>query len=179
MKLTKLGVLSLIIIIGMNACATTENTSVESISETSSIFPAWYEPVETVHDSLNYVAFATAIAADSVKAIDRAEIQARIHLEKKIAQLTEEIRIDLEASGSTSVSNTDFIIILRTAHFGVEAAAMPLQAISKKTEGYYRGFSSVQISKSDIKSVLEKGFTGHPRYWGEYSSSSMFLSYFE
>lgn len=178
MKLFKLGVLSIVILLGMNACATTENTSVESVKESSSIFPTWYQPVESSSDSLGYMGFATAIAADSIKAIERAEIQARIHLEKKIAQLTEEIRTDLEDSGSTNVANADFIIILRTAHSQVQKTAKSAQSMSKKTDGYYRGFSSVGISKNEIRTVLEQGFTGHPRYWGEFSSSPTFSKYF-
>ncbi|GAB5409210.1 MAG: hypothetical protein BalsKO_15750 [Balneolaceae bacterium] len=178
MKLFKLGVLSIVTIAGLNGCATSENVVTDSVQETVSIFPTWYQMVESTNDSLSYTGFATAIAADSIKAIERAETQARIHLEKKIAQLTEEIRIDLKESGSTNADNTDFIIILRTAHYGVEAAANPLQAVSKKTDGFYRGFSSVRIAKEEIRSVLEKGFTGHPRYWEEFSSSNLFSKYF-
>lgn len=178
MKLFKFGALSIIILIVINACSTSENALSEVVPETSSVFPTWYQPAEVVSDSLSYTGFATAIAADSLKAIERADKQARIYLERKIAQLTEDIRTDMKKSGSVNVDNTDFIIILRTAHFGVEEAANSVQSLSRKTEGYYRGFSSVSISRKEINSVLEKGFTGHPRYWGEFSSSPSFSMYF-
>jgi len=178
MKLFKPLVFSILAIWGASACAPSENLVAENDSGSSSLFPTWYQNVEFTSDSLDYTGFATAIASDSIKAIERADKQARIHLEKRIAQLTEEIRTDLLESGSSDVDNADFIIILRTAHSNIEEAASTSQMISRKTDGYYRGFSSVSITKSEIKTVLENGFTGHPRYWGEFSSSPSFSTYF-
>tara|TARA_R110000868_G_scaffold37111_6_gene131451 strand:- start:36505 stop:37035 length:531 start_codon:yes stop_codon:yes gene_type:complete len=176
MKLLKVWVLSLTVVIGLNACSTTENTVTEI--EPISIFPSWYKNVEFTSDSLGYSGYATAIAVDSTKAIQRAVAQARIHLEKKIAQLTEEIRLEFKESGSNDAENADFIIILRTAHAGVVENAKVSETISSKLDGYYRGFASVEISKSEVRSTLEKGFTGHPRYWGGFSESPMFATYF-
>ena len=178
MKLFKLLVFSIIAIWGATACAPSENLTSNNETGTSSLFPTWYQNVEFTSDSLDYTGFATAIASDSIKAIERADKQARIHLEKRIAQLTEEIRTDLLDSGSSDVDNADFIVILRTAHSNIEKAASTSQMISSKTDGYYRGFSSVTITRNEIKLVLETGFNGHPRYWGEFSSSPSFSKFF-
>ncbi len=178
MKLFKPLVLSILAIWGASACAPSENLASNDELGSSSIFPTWYLNVEFTSDSVEYKGFATAIASDSIKAIERADKQARIHLEKRIAQLTEEIRTDLLDSGSRDVENADFIIILRAAHYNIEEAASTSQMSSRKIDGYFRGFSSVSITKSEIKSVLENGFTGHPRYWGEFSSSPSFSKYF-
>lgn len=179
MKLFKFGALSVIIITAIGACASSSG-SVESsgTTATDSTFPSWYQSSEFGIDSLSYSGFGTAIAADSSIAIQRAEKQARLNLEKNIALLTEEIRTDMVKAGSTDAGNADFIIILRTAHAALEEAAFLNQSTARATEGYYRGFSSVEITRSQIREVLEKGFTGHPRYWGGYSSSPGFAEHF-
>lgn len=177
MKLFYFGALSVLVIAMLGACAASDSTVSES-SSVESIFPTWYAANGFSSDSLSYSGFATAIAADSAIALERAEKQARINLEKNIALLTEEIRTDLVKSGSSNADNTDFIIILRTAHSGVEAAATLDQSIARNTVGYYRGFASVEITRAQIRNVLENGFTGHPRYWGEYSSAQGFTVHF-
>ncbi|MFV1884654.1 MAG: hypothetical protein ACMZ7B_09215 [Balneola sp.] len=177
MKLFNFGALSVLIITMLGACAAS-GPAVSDSSSVESIFPSWYAMNGFSSDSVSYLGFATAIAADSTVAVERAEKQARINLEKNIALLTEEIRTDLVKSGSNNADNTDFIIILRTAHSGVEAAASSNQTIVRNTEGYYRGFASVEITRAELRNVLEKGFTGHPRYWGEFSSAQGFAVHF-
>ncbi len=178
MKLFKFGALSVIIITLTGACASTGSVDSTSAPEANSVFPSWYMASEFSTDSLTYSGFGTAIAADSLIATQRAEKQARLNLEKNIALLTEEIRTDMVKSGSTDAGNADFIIILRTAHAALEEAASLNQSIARATEGYYRGFASVEMTRSQIREVLEEGFTGHPRYWGGYSSSPGFAEHF-
>lgn len=177
MKLFNFGVLSVLVIVMLGACATSGSAGSDSVSE-GSVYPSWFITSEFSSDSLSYSGFATAIAADSLIAIQRAEKQARVNLEKNIALLTEEIRTDLVESGSTNVDNTDFIIILRTAHAGVEGAASLDQSVAKTTDSYFRGFASVAISRARIRQVLEQGFSGHPRYWGEFSSAPGYALHF-
>ncbi len=179
MKFLNFGVLSLFVIVTFAACASSGSVGTDSSPSTNSIFPVWYQSTGVSSDSTSYSGYATAIAADSLVAIDRAQKQARVNLEKSIAQITEEIRSDLADAGSTNVRNTDFIIILRTAHAQVESAAKLKESISRSTDGYYRGFASVEISRPELREVLEKGFAGHPRYWGEFSSSDGFSNAFE
>jgi hypothetical protein len=142
------------------------------------MFPDWYNTTEFSSDSSAYYGFGTAVASDSAFAIHRAEIQARINLESKIAELTEEVRIDLVSSGSISAGNTDFIIILRTAHAGVEHAAQAGPNLTSNRAGVYRAFTMVQITKNDLVNVLEHGFAGHPSYWGEFSVADKFTNFF-
>lgn len=179
MKLFKFGALSVIIITTIGACASSSG-SVESTDTNTlnSIFPSWYLTSEFGIDSLSYSGFATAIAADSTIALQRAEKQARLNLEKNIAILAEEIRTDMVESGSTDADNTDFIIILRTAHAELEATASLNQAMARQVDGYFRGFASVEITRTQIREVLGKGFTGHPRYWKGYSSAEGFTAHF-
>lgn len=180
MKLFKFGALSVIIITTIGACASSSGSveSADTNTTLNSIFPSWYLTSEFGIDSLSYSGFATAIAADSTIALQRAEKQARLNLEKNIAILAEEIRTDMVKSGSTDADNTDFIIILRTAHAALEETALLNQAIARQSAGYFRGFASVEITRAQIREGLEKGFTGHPRYWEGYSSSEGFTAHF-
>ena len=81
--------------------------------------------------------------------------------------------------GSNAAKNTDFIIILRTAHSLIEQEAKKGQGIARNNDGTYRGFATVSITKEKVVSTLEKGFTGHPRYWGEFSGAGLFQSNFQ
>ncbi len=172
------GVLSIIALIIAGACSSSAPTVGTTSTSNNSIFPGWYNQSGFIADSLGYHGYATAVAADSSTAIQRAESQARTNLGKNVGEITEEIRLELERSGSTNVDNTDFIIILRTAHTGVEGESALTRSVAVKTDGYYRGFAKVEISRSQAGTVLEKGFTGHPRYWGEFSSSEGYKSSF-
>lgn len=178
MKFISIGVLSVYLLIALNSCTPTESVVKETIKNAPSIYPAWYKNVEFTQDSLGYSGFATAVASDSAKAIERANQQAKIHLEKQIAQITEEIRLDLAKSGSTAANNSDFIILLRVAHSKVMNAKLSSAGIAREADGYFRGFSSVRITNTEVKTILETGFNGHPKYWGEFSSSEPFQSYF-
>ena len=178
MKFFKYGALSAFIGISAIACSSTEGT-VATNSGGSSVFPAWYNATEYAADSVAYYGFGTAVASDSSLAIQRAEDDARANLETYIAELTEEIREEMADAGSGDAKNTDFIIILRTAHSYVEGAASAASSSAKPEGVYYRGFAGVSISKAELVEVLEKGFTGHPRYWGGFSSSPSFVSYFK
>ena len=179
MKLFTYGALSLFIGISIYACSSTGGTASSGGASGSSVFPSWYNTTEYLADSLSYSGFGTGVAEDSLVALQRAEADALANLESYVAELTEEIRNEMVDAGSTDADNTDFIIILRTAHSLVEGEA-GLSSSSVRSEGsYYRGFAGVSISKADLVDVLEKGFTGHPRYWGGFSSSPSFLSYFK
>ena len=178
MKILSLVTLSIFLLLGFNACSSSQNAVTETIKKAPSIYPVWYQNAEFSSDTLGFSGYATAIASDSLMAIERANQQAKVHLEKQIGKITEEIRLDIEKSGSTTVNNTDFIIILREAHSEVINASSPLTSIAKKMDGHFRGFSSVRITKSDVKSLLESGFSGHPKYWAEFSGSTAFQDYF-
>lgn len=130
-------------------------------------------------DSLSFHGFATAIATDSVTAVERAVQQARLHLEENIGNITEDIREEMVDAGSTDADNTDFIIILRTAHSIVGKEATIEESSASSSGDFYRGFAAVSLSRSAAGDLLEIGFTGHPRYWGGFSSASSFSLYFE
>lgn len=178
MKLSTSGLLSIFVILFTFSCSSTETMTPDAGVASSGIFPGWYQNSEFLADSLSYSGFATAVASDSLVALERAESQARANLESNIAELTEKVRTSIEETGSTNVTNSDFIIILRTAHSKVESAAMLSMSSVREQDGVYRGFVSVDISKENLTKVLESGFKGHPRYWGEFSGSAAFTSIF-
>lgn len=172
--------LALALLITGIQCSSTSSVSTETTSKAApSIYPVWYNNSGYLADSLSFHGFGTAVSSDSLSAITKAENQARIILEAEIAEITEIIREDLVEGGSNAAKNTDFIIILRTAHSLVQQEADKGQGIARNTNGRYRGFASVSITKEKIVSTLEKGFNGHPRYWSEFSGVQSFSSNFK
>ncbi len=178
MNLFKYGSLLALMIVVITGCNSTGTTTTPD-TVSNSIFPDWYVSSGASSDSLSYSGYATAIATDSLLAIERAEEQARAHLETSIAELTEDVRNAMVDAGSSNAGQTDFIIILRTAHSKVEGAASLTNSSAKSSDGYFRGFAAVTITRSELASTLEKGFNGHPRYWGDFSSADLFEEYFK
>lgn len=164
--------LSAIIILA--AC--TGAKTVTQTASTNSIFPSWYQNGFT-SDSLSYSSGATAIASDSLIAIQRAEIAARAALESQLAAKMEEVRKNME-SESSYAARADFIMILRNAHARVESSAAIVDRISVKVPNGYRGFAVASITKETLQSLMHNGFSSNPEYWREFSSSSLFQSLF-
>jgi hypothetical protein len=78
----------------------------------------------------------------------------------------------------SAFSNTDFKIILRTAHASLQNNAERVQVQAKKINTQYRAFVNVRLTKTQVQTLLENGFEGHPRYWNAFSSSNLFLTFF-
>tara|TARA_Y100001935_G_scaffold255663_1_gene270925 strand:+ start:88497 stop:89033 length:537 start_codon:yes stop_codon:yes gene_type:complete len=169
---------TLIALLTTYACSSTAPVTDAVESPSNSIQPAWYASAESAYDSVAYYGFGTAIASDSSLAIEKAEMQAKIRLEKLVDETSEEIRNDLVDEGSTDADNTDFIIILRKATTLIRTAASTENAVAVKVDGNYRAFAKAGITKTQIRSTLEKGFTGHPRYWGGFSGADSFAANF-
>ena len=178
MKFFTYGALSVLIGLSVYACSSTGGAAAGG-GAGNSLFPSWYNANEYSVDSLSYAGFGTAIAGDSLLALQRAEADARVNLETYIAELTEEIREEMIDAGSNDAANIDFIIILRMAHSLVEGEAAAATTVSRAEGSYYRGFAGVKITREELVKVLERGFTGHPRYWGGFSSSALFTEYFK
>lgn len=142
-------------------------------------YPQWYQASGFSVDSSAYSGYATAIAADSSAAISRAEKQARAQLESRIAEKLENVRQELEESGSTNAASADFILTLRNAHNSVEKEADLAEGEAKSGETHFRGFAQVTITRDDLMSVLESGFSGKSSYWNELRSAESFSQEFE
>ncbi|MBD3615627.1 MAG: hypothetical protein HUJ22_03565 [Gracilimonas sp.] len=164
----------LVVITGLSACSTSEKTTTVDVGTSGDSYPSWYVPSGFGADSLTFHGFATAVSSDSVIAMANAELQARINLESNIAEKMESVRKELEENGSSAVTNTDFILILRNAHNEVQTAATSEDKSSHKEDRGYRGFAKVSITKIDLESLLKDGFSGHPNYWRELNSSALF-----
>src|SRR5690554_6493173 len=168
--------LLIFVIFVINACSTSE--TVTESSDVSGI-PAWYLSSGFEADTLNYSGFATAIASDSLTAISRASAQARATLENHIAQKLENVRSNLEDSGSMDVIKPDFIITLRNAHASLEASSDVVETIAVEFDNYYRGFAKATIQKPALKTLLESGFSDKMEMWKTFSSSDVFSAELE
>lgn len=162
------------------ACSTSENTTADKTNnEVSSIYPEWYSQTDFTSDSVSFNGFATAISSDSVIAIANAELQARVNLERAIAEKMENVREALEDNGNSIANNTDFILTLRNAHQSVQEAASEAGGEARPKANYYTGYAKVSISKNELISLLESGFRGKTSYWDAISSSVIFTQEME
>lgn len=165
-------ILTALLLIG-NACSTTQ-TSTDTSKPSAAGIPAWYLQSGFESDSLSFSGFASAIAADSLTAVQRAENQAKSNLENHIARKMENIRTDLEKSGSLNAIKPDFIITLRNAHAKVESEAVISRVAVTHLEGHYRAFAKASINKPELLALLQSGFEGKKALWDEISSSEVF-----
>lgn len=163
------GTLFLILLV-FTACS----TSGSILSDADSMYPGWYSSSGFTSDSLVFHGFAAAISSDSATAVANANMQARTVLESRIAEKLETIRQALEENGTTIASDADFIFTLRNAHQSVEVAADNTMGEARAADDYYTGFSRVSISKTELRSLLESGFTEKEGYWKQLSSSPAF-----
>ena len=161
-------VLALLLI---TACSSPEKLIETPKTEAPSIYPAWYHTTGFVADSTSFTMSATAVASDSVTAIQRAELESRMLLESYLSKEMESVRTKLESSGSNSVKKPDFILTLRNAHAAVEKEAVTKNSLSEKTELGYRGFAQTSITKTALNSLMQKDFSGKTNYWKEFSGS--------
>ncbi len=164
------GVFFSAVIILTIGCSGTQ-TVISNSENTNALFPGWYQTSAFAQDSTSFSSGGTAVASDSLIAIERAETQARILLESHLAQKMEDIR---ESLGTDEASRSDFIITLRNAHARAEQAATVINSSSKKTEKGYRGFAVVSISRQEFHSLMEQGFSSKSGYWNTFSSSSSY-----
>ena len=81
---------TLIALLTTYACSSTAPVTDAVESPSNSIQPAWYASAESAYDSVAYYGFGTAIASDSSLAIEKAEMQAKIRLEKLVDETSEE-----------------------------------------------------------------------------------------
>ncbi len=165
--------LAAITLILIAACSSTETVAVKE-KVVASIYPAWYQQSGFYADSSSFAMSATAVASDSVTAIQRAENESRMLLESYISKEMEKVRTTLERAGSKSVNKADFILALRNAHAAVEKEAQAQSQLSTKTEMGYRGFARVDITKAKLDELMKKGFAGKSAYWKEFSSSEAY-----
>ncbi|MEX0609148.1 MAG: hypothetical protein WD016_12440 [Balneolaceae bacterium] len=154
------------------SCSPTDKISTAGSSE--SVFPAWYNSSGFTSDSLYFSTYATAISSDSLRAVSRAENQARVNLESRIAEKLEIVRNQLEEKGSEYARQADFILTLRNAYAPVETKARVTEGVATKNENHYRGFAKVSVEKNDLRNIIEAGFAGKATFWAELTGSTAF-----
>ena len=180
MKLRNIAFVSLIGLYGViSACSgsqtvATNSTPAEEI--VTSNVPSWFNVEGFVTEGLQHTSSASAISASSATAIEKASASARNRLEAELGVRLEAVRAQIAETGNADVSKTDFLIILRNAHAQIVEAATITNSEAVDEEGVFRGFATASIAKADLAALLEKGFTGHPRYWGTFSGAPAFAA---
>jgi len=155
-------------------------TSSEPRPETNntSVYPDWYNRFETAsQDSLTVYGFATAVASDSLIAMQRAEVQARNELGSMLSSQLEKIRQQIESEDTAGASEPDFILHLRTAHLSVVEAADVKQSSVRKTGDVFRAFTMISVQKTQADDLLKKAFGNNKRYWDLFSGSDAYQNF--
>lgn len=167
-------IISILILSGIfYSCSSSSGLSESSISS-DGLYPGWYSSSGFSSDSSSFSGFGTAIAADSSTAILRATIDATKNLDLSIGKMVEDIRTQLVRNGEESASNTDFILITRNAHSSAVESSETVNSRTVNLDGVYRAMIEVSISRIELSLELEKGFTGHPRYWTAFSNNDSY-----
>lgn len=157
---------------------------VRSGAMSSGVYPQWYNASQTVvADSTGYRAYATAVAGDSVAAIQKANIHAEIELQTGLSRRLESIRNKLTGEpGNHAVLDTPgFIRALREAE---EEAAAAVQTAHTAAElnadsgSGYRGFAGVRASKTALIGKLNRAFEGkYEKAWNVMKESQAFSGF--
>ena len=159
------------------ACSGASEVTNNNTSVNNSLYPTWYGSYEFASDSTNFYARATAVGSDSKKAELRAEKEARALLESYIAKELEDVRKELSRDGSSIVNESNFILMLRNAHYKIEEQATVNDLESAMKEGVYRGFAKVEISKQQVRQLIENGLSSNNRYQNEFMNSDGFQEF--
>ena len=173
------GIALMSIILLTIACSGASEVTNKNTSANNTLYPAWYGAYEFSTDSTNFYARATAVASDSETAKLRAEKEARALLESYIAKELEDVRKELSRDGSSIVNESNFIMMLRNAHYKIEERATVNDLESAMKEGVYRGFAKVGISKQQVRQLIESGLSSNNRYQREFMDSEGFSDFIQ
>ena len=159
------------------ACSGASELTKKNISVNNTLYPTWYGAYEFYSDSTRFYARATAVSSDPKIAELRAEKEARALLESYIAKELEDVRKELSRDGSSIVNESNFIMMLRNAHYKIEEQATVNDLESAMKEGVYRGFAKVEISKQQVRQLIESGLSSNNRYQNEFMNSDGFQEF--
>jgi hypothetical protein len=163
----------------MIGCTGAKNTTTNNTVAANPNFPSWYGGFAFYSDSTNFYARATAVADNGETAKIRAEKEARVSLESYIATELEDIRSELERDGSNIVQRSGFIIMLRNSHYKIEQEASISNSEVIESEGIYRGFAVVEVSKEKVRSLIVNGLSSNKSYQEEFTGSVSFNEFLE
>jgi len=143
------------------SCSSTGSVSSKNAHKTTvqapSIYPDWFNRQNDFQaDSLNFNAFATAIAADSTQSVHLAEKLARVHLEKGIDASLESLRVEaVKNQGRQSAYNKPSNIrALRNAAESLQQMASVEGVKTIKQASHYRSFVQVSLRKQKAGSTV-------------------------
>lgn len=180
---SKLSLLSIFILGGFFvACSSTSQTSSNASSSSSSVYPGWYNAGRSVSSSdSTYMAYATALSADSSEAAGKAVRQARARLKSGIANKLESIRTDavIELGSDSGLDDPRFILALRKAENAVSTVSEVDHTEVEANEGQrgYRGFVRLAVEKEALIERIGSRLSGYESAWNNMKESEAFSSF--
>lgn len=171
----KVLVISAVISIGLIGCSATQETTSPQKTESQDLaYPSWYEQVMFQADSTSFIGYGEAVASDSLTAIKNAELQARVNLETGVSEIVEDTRVSILDDGNETVNTPEFLVMLRNASQAIQNEGAIANKISINKDGYFRGYATVRISRSEALTTLRSGFDTNQGYWRILNDSSLF-----
>lgn len=160
------------------ACSTTKTGGEKDTPDVpDSPYPDWYDAGGFQSDSLSFKSYSTAIAADSMRAANNAEMLAMAQLEQQVGNQLEEIRNELIEQGSDIAGYKEFILMLRNATNDLAHHAEATELQVDVSDEHYRGFAEVTMNRADIRQFLEDAFQQNSSYWNELSNAESFSEF--
>lgn len=163
-------VLAIAVVILGYGCSGTQTTSSPSAESGPSPYPGWFDRSGTITaDSSAFRGYAVALSGDSSDAVDLAIDQAKADLEAGISAMIEESRMQLSSGseGSAKIKNAAFILTLRQAEAKSTGLAAVVRGVAIPVNGYkgFRGFAEVQISHSDLNTLMDRELSSYGAEW--------------
>ncbi len=169
---------SILLLTVLVSCTGSTKELSSTTTSSSGLFPSWFSSTGFSSDSLAFYGYGVAIAADSTDAIERATIDAQNKLSSNLGKLAEDIRLQMERDNAAAAKNTDFILLLRNAHSGLDSFSEIKNSFLSSPDDSYRAMVQITISKKQAHQMFKSGFNGHPRYWAAFSGTSSYQSAF-
>lgn len=180
----KLSAFLLLILVSsfMISCSTTSQTAStdagEPTTEPAGKYPSWYQNSRSIQsDDTAYYGYATALAADSAVAAEKAMEQAKAELKTAISNRLESIRNDavVELGSDSGLDNPRFIIALRKAEDEVTSVAGVKEIeVESNIDSGFRSFSKVYVNKETLIEELDGRFSANANAWNAMKESRAF-----
>lgn len=146
------------------------SSSREASTNDSSMLPDWYSGSNAVSSTqTGFMAYGTALAADSSVAAEKAVTKALANLEQHISDMLESVRSDAveEAGSGSGLDSPAFILALRNAEGGVSriASESQKQARSNRNSQGFRGFAKITLTRQELIDHLDSELSANQGAW--------------
>lgn len=151
-------------------------------TQKSSVYPEWYNANQPFTPSkVGYKANATALAADSSAAAQKALTHAEEELKSGISERLEAIRKEAadELGNSSGLNTPGFVVTLRKAETNIIHALKKANMEIDPNETYsgYRAFAEAAVDKKALIRELDEAMERYKTAWNAMKTSQAFSKF--